>query len=73
MPTDCSKAPLCLTEENEAWDASPTEVLDATRDLQARGVSMVVVSLGERVVLPYLLEAVCPVRLRTTSGRTVGS
>jgi fructose-1-phosphate kinase PfkB-like protein len=35
----------------QAWDASPTEVLDATRDLQARGVSMVVVSLGERGVI----------------------
>jgi fructose-1-phosphate kinase PfkB-like protein len=33
------------------WAASPAEILDAARDLQARGVSMVVVSLGERGVV----------------------
>ena len=34
-----------------AWDVSPAEILDAARNLQARGVSMVVVSLGERGVM----------------------
>ncbi len=33
------------------WDVSPAEILDAGRDLQARGVSMVVVSMGERGVI----------------------
>jgi 1-phosphofructokinase family hexose kinase len=34
-----------------AWDVSPTEILDAARDLQMRGVRMVIVSLGERGVI----------------------
>jgi tagatose 6-phosphate kinase len=34
-----------------AWDASPAEIVDAARDLQARGVSMVIVSMGERGVI----------------------
>jgi 1-phosphofructokinase family hexose kinase len=43
------------TERNRmlhpAWDVSPAEILDAARDLQARGVQMVVVSLGKRGVI----------------------
>jgi 1-phosphofructokinase family hexose kinase len=35
----------------QAWDAAHAEILALARDLQARGISMVVVSMGERGVI----------------------
>jgi fructose-1-phosphate kinase PfkB-like protein len=35
----------------QAWDVSPADILDAARDLQARRVRRVIVSLGERGVV----------------------